>query len=779
MRKKIELLKIALKNNNSTRKNFLLSVVALVEVIMIMVVSTFAWVEATTSLQIKGTGSIDTYTYTTAEVGSGSGYNNKPIDLSKYFRNSGNVHLSAASSADGINLYFPKVASAGVSNAYRRSNINDKNVNYISFSFNVKAATSTCNFYFNKVPTIKVGDKVITNNDIRIAVTASNTTTIFSNTASAGEEVIAAADGTTSSTYVKAFKDYINEDNKTRVFSVSKNTTQTVTVTLWLQSTDITAQSEYAGKTVTVEDFELVSGAARITFVDRTTGFNGPVSDTDRTESNGWHWIGNSNPSLILFDSSSKTSYTMSKDASDTLGTTWTARIPQALIDDTDKTLYVCRCASGVKSVSSLTDTNVWNYWILPISGSVSESSSTFTAYGAASSNGKVGYGTWGKVVEIQLDTESTALSKPSDSINATQVTLSSASNTSVVCEMNYNNKEDSQNWLWKGFVPASDSKNLKFSFSGHTVNASNRDTSETVSKFVVTSSSTGYWNPPVTVKAEYASGSTSTMGTIKVSGGQSGAASVKVTKNTAVTFTATASSAYEFDGWYENSSGTGTKHSNNYAYTATADKTLYAKFKIKTLTVTAHAVTDGTSNSSTGGTVKCGSSTAGATSSSTVNYGSSVALTATAKSGYKFDGWYDSVSGGNRLSTSSSYTLTAITSDRNVYARFTTSTNTIYFCNSNSYKWSGTIYCYAWEDSSGSKNKDWPGVSMTSAGTNGYGESIYKITIDAKYDKVIFNNNDDQTVNINVSDILKNGNNGCYVNGGNKSNRTVGYAKY
>ena len=771
MRKKMDLLNIALKNKKSSRKNFLLSVVALVEVILIMIVSTVAWIETTTSLQIKGTGDIDTYTYTTAEVGSGSDYNNKPIELSNYFRNAGNVHLAAASSANGKDIYFPKVTQAGTSaSTYRKSNINDKNVNYISFSFKVKAATSTCNFYFNKVPTIKIGDEKVTNNDIRIAITASNTTTIFSNNASASESVVANVSGATSLTSVKAFKDYINEDDKTKVFSVSRGATETVTVTLWLQSTDTTAKSEYAGKTVTVEDFALVTGAAKIKFVDRTTGFNG--SD-DTSTTNGWHWIDNYSPALLLYDSENRTSYTMTKDADFATNKTWTVQIPQSLMDDTSKTLYVCRCASGVQSISSLTDSNVWNYWQLPVSQAITEKSSTFTAYGATDSSDKVGYGTWGEVVEIQLDTEDTStLSKPSNANNATNVTLSSTSNSSVVCEMNYNSQENATNW--KGFVPASASTNLRFSFGSHTINASNRNTSQ---KFVVTSASTGYWDPPVTVTAAYASGSSATMGTISVSGGKSGATSVKVTKGTSVTYTATPSSGYEFDGWYESSGGTGTKHSNNYAYTANANKTLYAKFKTKTLTGTAHAGTDGTSNSSTGGTVKCGSGAAGSTSSATVNYGSSVTLTATVKSGFKFDGWYDSATGGSRISSNSSYTLTNITTDRNVYARFTTSTNTIYFCNS--YSWSGTIKCYTWVSTNESDNNTWSGVAMTYVGNNGYGQAVYKITLDSKYDRVIFNNGSYQTVDIKVSDILANGNNGCYITGQSGSNYTVGYAKY
>ena len=75
-----------------------------------------------------------------------------------------------------------------------------------------------------------------------------------------------------------------------------------------------------------------------------------------------------------------------------------------------------------------------------------------------------------------------------------------------------------------------------------------------------------------------------------------------------------------------------------------------------------------------------------------------------------------------------------------------------IYFTNSR--KWSGTIYAYAFNKSSGKYNTPWPGSAMTLAKTNSYGENIYTIEIDtSKYDYVIFSNGSSQTVDIPLAD--------------------------
>lgn len=80
--------------------------VALVEVLAISVVSVSAWVETISTITFKAVGArIDDYVYTNADIGSGEGYLGSPINLAKYFRAAGGVHLASASSADGENIF--------------------------------------------------------------------------------------------------------------------------------------------------------------------------------------------------------------------------------------------------------------------------------------------------------------------------------------------------------------------------------------------------------------------------------------------------------------------------------------------------------------------------------------------------------------------------------------------------------------------------------------------------------------------------------------------------
>ena len=135
---------------------------------------------------------------------------------------------------------------------------------------------------------------------------------------------------------------------------------------------------------------------------------------------------------------------------------------------------------------------------------------------------------------------------------------------------------------------------------------------------------------------------------------------------------TATVTTGYTFDGWYTVATG-GTRVSTSLTYAptnVTAAATYYARATINKYTVTLspyYRNTDGTgdyTSGTTGGTVSGGGS---------YNYGSSVTITATAATGYKFDGWYTAASGGSLVSSSASYTLTSsITANQTVYARFT-----------------------------------------------------------------------------------------------------------
>lgn len=134
--------------------------------------------------------------------------------------------------------------------------------------------------------------------------------------------------------------------------------------------------------------------------------------------------------------------------------------------------------------------------------------------------------------------------------------------------------------------------------------------------------------------------------------------------RDTSVTLTAKAApTGYDFVGWYEGSNLVST--SLSFAVTLTANRTLVAKYKIKSYTVNA------TSEDTNKGTV----SIAG----QTVEHGANVTIVATPKPAYNFAGWYN---GTTKVSSNDSYTF-AVTANISLTAKFTIKTFTTTTANS------------------------------------------------------------------------------------------------
>ena len=134
--------------------------------------------------------------------------------------------------------------------------------------------------------------------------------------------------------------------------------------------------------------------------------------------------------------------------------------------------------------------------------------------------------------------------------------------------------------------------------------------------------------------------------------------------RDTQVTLTAKAApTGYDFVGWYEGSNLVST--SLSFAVTLTANRTLVAKYKIKSYTVNA------TSENTNKGTV----SPAG----QTVEHGANATVIATPKAAYNFAGWYN---GTTKVSSNTSYTF-AVTVNISLTAKFTIKTFTTTTANS------------------------------------------------------------------------------------------------
>ena len=134
--------------------------------------------------------------------------------------------------------------------------------------------------------------------------------------------------------------------------------------------------------------------------------------------------------------------------------------------------------------------------------------------------------------------------------------------------------------------------------------------------------------------------------------------------RDTQVTLTAKAApTGYDFVGWYEGSNLVST--SLSFAVILTANRTLVAKYKIKSYTVNA------TSEDTNKGTV----SLAG----QTVEHGANAIVVATPKPAYNFAGWYN---GTTKVSSNASYTF-AVTANISLTAKFTIKTFTTTTANS------------------------------------------------------------------------------------------------
>lgn len=676
MKKKLLSIKSALSKKNKSRYGWLITVVALVEIAMILLISTFSWVETISSIRISNISNpanIDTYTYTDAWIGTGSDYN-QPIDLSKYFRASGNVHMASASSKDGKEFFFPQIAKTGtdssLDNRYRKGTINDKNTNYLSFSFKVKSVGVTSDFYFESVPTFKIGNESVDNyNDIRIALTVSDengengVTTVYSYNDVDTEYVVANTDGTqVEPTSIKAFKNCVkaedSSDDATPLFEIEANKEKTVTLTAWLQESE--RISGYSGNNLTAKDFSIITGVTKktIKFVDRTSAFN----EIDATKDT-WQWVGNDIEDIAMWVKTAQgSSFKMSPvtpEGTSSKTTEWIVQISPDEIGSTDGDLYFYRTEATLESDPS--ESNCHNYWKGKLSEASSQGIATYTAYGnliPETNNTKQGYGTWGNVCLIQLfsDNES-VLTNPTSANYAKHITLNTKDKASEV-QMNYNGG------YWKAYIPNdSNSSDLSFSFSGITVLAGNREKNEQ-STFHITSSTTGYWEPGATVRVHIATGSEG-RGTVKVSGGSDNAVTVTVTPGTEVTLNAAANSDYAFEGWYYDDACTKpfNKETASPKYKPTEKGStidFYVKFQYN---VRVTAKTDDV-QSDAGGSVQINERPAKVTDSLAVLDGGSVTLKAVQtdaqKEDYTFTGWFDS--NGNKIEGTNQETTLSIT---------------------------------------------------------------------------------------------------------------------
>lgn len=663
MRERLALLREYLKNrlafgkNKKTRKGFILTMVALVEVLAISVVSVSAWVETISTITIKAEGAkIDNYVYTNADIGSSNGYSGKTIDLTKYFRAAGGVHLASASSADGENIFFP-IKKSDVSdfgaNSYRCADVNDKNVNYIDFSFNVKVdKTFNANhaeFYLDHVPKITIGGADVSGNLVRMAITDTDTqNTVVCGSEASNKNVVSKAEGNQTPETVRAFSDFVvnPESEPTELFRVDKGSSKTINIKVWLQ--DDKATTEYAGKTVSISGVNIVTQnkkGNKVYFVDRT------VNEDIKNWTKG-----------VTFQQGDKTPVTMKfNENSHTYSCEYTPAAGDTIVKFT----------SG--SVTWSTDMKSLN----------SGDSMYYTAYGNHNSS-NAGYGTWGEVIEISVSSKTDVLP---DTGNVSSVYMVPDKNDSYSkVRMPFTNDRNK----WVGYIAKEKADDMTFSFTNNNkkyeIPAPNRGNS---THFVVTSAKTGYWDPPATITV---TAGKNDAGDPKVSYDSLKSTTISVTPGTKVKLEANPKTGFVLKNWVISGTSTvadGIGSDGSFTPTASGNYNFTAVY-VESLTFEAYVRTyDGASLSenTNGGSVeiKCGNQNSTVDSNDgthiTLNAvkGSTVTYYAKAKDGYVFDGWYTDADCNSKPENSSDkYELANVEASKKLYAKFKVDTYTV-----------------------------------------------------------------------------------------------------
>jgi uncharacterized repeat protein (TIGR02543 family) len=664
MRERLALLREYLKNrlafgkNKKTRKGFILTMVALVEVLAISVVSVSAWVETISTITIKAEGAkIDNYVYTNADIGSGNGYSGKTIDLTKYFRAAGGVHLASASSADGENIFFP-IKKSDVSdfgaNSYRCADVNDKNVNYIDFSFNVKVdKTFNANhaeFYLYQVPKITIGGADVSGNLVRMAITDTDTqNTVVCGSEASNKNVVSKAEGNQTPETVRAFSDFVvnPESEPTELFRVDKGSSKTINIKVWLQ--DDKATTEYAGKTVSISGVNIVTQnkkGNKVYFVDRT------VNEDIKNWTKG-----------VTFQQGDKTPVTMKfNENSHTYSCEYTPAAGDTIVKFT----------SG--SVTWSTDMKSLN----------SGDSMYYTAYGNHNSS-NAGYGTWGEVIEISVSSKTADVLPATGNVSSVYMVPDKNDSYSKV-RMPFTNDRNK----WVGYIAKEKADKMTFSFTNNNkkyeIPAPNRGNS---THFVVTSATTGYWDPPATITV---TAGKNDAGDPKVSYDSLKSTTISVTPGTKVKLEANPKTGFVLKNWVISGTSTvadGIGSDGSFTPTASGNYNFTAVY-VESLTFEAYVRTyDGASLSenTNGGSVeiKCGNQNSTVDSNDgthiTLNAvkGSTVTYYAKANDGYVFDGWYTDADCKTGLENSSDkYELANVETSKKLYAKFNVDTYTV-----------------------------------------------------------------------------------------------------
>ncbi len=137
--------------SSKSSKNSIISIVALIECLLVLGLTTFSWIESMSSLKIKGDDLL-----ITEGINHDFNYNSNSkqiVDLNTYFNDTARFSFAKASSADGNSFYF-----ARPNNTYRLGDTTDFNTTYYNFDFNLISTKTS--FYFKSADIFSIKDDV-------------------------------------------------------------------------------------------------------------------------------------------------------------------------------------------------------------------------------------------------------------------------------------------------------------------------------------------------------------------------------------------------------------------------------------------------------------------------------------------------------------------------------------------------------------------------------------------------------------------------------------------
>ncbi len=787
-------------------KTIVLSVVALIQIMLLITGTTFSWVETISSLALTGGGKIDNPVKTVANIGSGSGYD-KALDLDAYFKKAGNVHLSTCSSADGQNFYFPIV---GDNNNYRQSTVNDRNVNYISYNLKVvnKEKNKSEDFKFGNIPSIKIGNEVVTDNRVRIAITVDGATKIFSNKDDT-ENVVAATDGTRSETTVNAFDKYTNSDKNVTlpVFSIPANSSKEVKISLWLQDSNGGNNGDVA-----VNDFTLVVSKKRVevkygtdsdsTMGDISIGSNnqqfyygeeGTTVPLNATAKPGYKFMGWYKDSGCQKEAPvTDGNFEIGSDSNITLYALFKKTYTVNVIAVTDNvqggkggTVKINSGTASDKAIKSdvtvgetvrLTATPNEGYDFVGWYDSATEDTPQITGENPTNveidSVNPTNRTIYARFEIKKYTVTASAVSEDDDeNIQGNKITYGDESKAQVQVIVNHGGSvtfkaipADGSGYVFDGWYSdkACSSENKLSSEESYTVSSVKAD-KNIYAKFVLkTFNVEAYaycYNDEKSVLSEQGDYGNVKSGTVTSTHIQ-----LNIKYGTSFSFTAVGNDNCVFEGWYNKAGDTLIDRENVYSVdsfkgdsqTSENKKSFYAKFKIKTKKITVHSVKNNTTDTSTVNINRTHTT-------DIINYGETATISAEPGANSEFKGWFTDENctnkvGENYLDLNLSVTVNNDT-PTDYYAKFekkSKSTVTVYFKNVPGWT---PPYAYVWYDNTNNESIN-ESIEMTKVSDN-----YYKVDIDVKYTKIIFKNKDNWIDQTKDSPIPKIGDeNNCFI---------------